>query len=374
MKLPKTHELALLARQGKLHEVPRYQLTEKALTTRDRDGFTVLHLCAIHGHLKIIPAEILADNLMLEDGDGYSVLAKACSHGHLDQIPDNLLTQENMTKLITYEGSAVEGWSPLGLAVQNAADAIPKRFLTKENLLKEVGKVDVTKKGRPCGTTCYHTAASSGVIKLLPLDAEVLKTRNTDKDTVLHVAAECGTLDQIPYELLTEESMTLLGADDETPIHTAAMMSHLEQVPHAVMNEKTLTMLDTEGCSVIFRAAAGGIKHIPKDLLSLKNLTQQSKLGTPIYRAASTGFLADIPGKFLTLETLSMDCFQDTPALWFSNQWEAVPELSSTGWPSLNDARKKEWYAVFEKYKIEVPVRVSKDWRHLEKAGAWQEL
>ena len=385
MKLPKTHELTLLARQGKLHEVPKYQLTEQALTTRERSGYTVLHLCAIHGHLKSIPPEILASNLLLYDGNGYSVIAEACAHGHLDQIPDELLTQENMNEVITYQGSAVEGWTPLALAIQQwdgrtkadpsgSASIIPKRFLTKENLIKEVGKVDVVKKGRPCGTTCYHVAAISGMLNLLPLDEEVLRTKNADKDTVFHVAAEHGTLDQIPYSLLTVENMTLLGADDETPLHTAGMMGHLEQVPHAVMNDKTLAMQDSEGCSVLCRAAAGGIKHIPEHLLTMENLSEQSKLGTPIYRAASTGFLADIPGKFLTLETMTNDGFQDHPALWFTNQWEAVPELSSKGWPALKLSRKQEWYAVFDKYKIDVPMRVSKSWQHLEEAGAWQAL
>jgi ankyrin repeat protein len=98
-----------LARGGKLNTIDPKFLTEKNLTTKDKNehGNTPLHYAAQNKCLIQIPQEILTEkNLLICNDSGNNVIHWAAVSRGLNQIPQEILTEKNL-QIKTQNGSDV---------------------------------------------------------------------------------------------------------------------------------------------------------------------------------------------------------------------------------------------------------------------------
>jgi len=86
----------------------------------------------------------------------------------------------------------------------------------------------------------------------------------------LHKAAKEGTLDKVPKELLTTDNLMRPDHVGLTVFFRAIEFKHLDQIPPQLLTDETCF---TGGWTVLhFAAATGQLDKIPKELLTEKNL------------------------------------------------------------------------------------------------------
>jgi len=123
---------------------------------------------------------------------------------------------------------------------------------------------------------------------------------NPDPEKIFE-AAENGTLNQIPRELLTQENLTIKDKYEDTPLHYAAWYGHLDQIPKELLTQENLTIKNGDGDTPLHWAAKKGhLDQIPQELLTQENLTIENEEdgGTPLHNAAENGHIDQIPEEF----------------------------------------------------------------------------
>lgn len=69
---------------------------------------------------------------------------------------------------------------------------------------------------------------------------ELFMVQDSHGETPLHVAARKGTLNQVPAEFLTPETLSVMESYGRTPLHLAAKYNCLNQIPKHVLTPDLL--------------------------------------------------------------------------------------------------------------------------------------
>jgi ankyrin repeat protein len=124
-------------------------------------------------------------------------------------------------------------------------------------------------------------------------------------ETVFHVAALNGHLDQLPADLLTEEVMLRRTRAGDTVIHAAAIAGHLGQIPPAFLTHDHLTLRASGYHNPRRRRNGATASHIPRAQFTRDLLLVNNDHGdTPLHAAAFEGHLDQIPAELLDAEVL----------------------------------------------------------------------
>jgi len=146
---------------------------------------------------------------------GVSRLHEACMNGNLEKVPKLLITDEYLSQT---EARSKET-SFHYLAISKALDKLPIGVLNHQNLTKPDA----------LGTSVLHIAAENGSIEQIPknlLTREILLEGDTR--SVLHLAARYGHLDKLPDVFLPEDY--LIEINQWTPFHLAKCWGHMHQL------------------------------------------------------------------------------------------------------------------------------------------------
>lgn len=154
----------------------------------------------------------------------------------------------------------------------------------------------------------WYLLAKEKKLNLIPIITKKDVLRKVNDSTMLHYAAEFGSLDQIPVRLLSQETMTNKNLVGETALHIAAEYGHLPQVPKILLTERNLTLKNTNGSTPIHYAACGAyFSHLPKNVINSTTLCVKDQFGyTPLHHMAAIGQLGLVK-EHLTFHTLTME-------------------------------------------------------------------
>jgi DNA helicase-4 len=200
-------------------------IMESSMTIWDADKNFPLHLAAASGRLFEFPvAKVAIDQLHYINADGCSVFDLAHYYENVEQLPPNLRSDRFRQKRIP---------TPKSEPVIEAA---------------RVGKLE--KK------ICERIMA--GLRGEMPISTPAMlpdifynAIRNDrESSTLLHLAAENDSFDDIPIELLTEESLLLRDRRGRTPLHRISSIEGLGGLPPEIVTRKVLTARDHQGISV----------------------------------------------------------------------------------------------------------------------------
>jgi ankyrin repeat protein len=139
-----------------------------------------------------------------------------------NKIPIEILSQEFLLNT-----KDLHGRNSYHLAVmQDQLQEIPASWLNKESL----ASADEN------GNTVLHTTAINAELNEIPSDIllenpELLDLENTSKQTVLHMAALYGCIDQIPEKLITTERLAKKDENNLNVVQKLAGIGNLEQLP-----------------------------------------------------------------------------------------------------------------------------------------------
>ena len=103
------------------------------------------------------------------------------------------------------------------------------------------------------------------------LTTELLNKRNDVGSTVWHIAAQYGTLKDIPFHLLTTEAFALKNVFGDSVFHDAAHWVHsLKSIPEHLFTAHTFKTLNHGGFTVCdYVARYETLKYIPKSFITL---------------------------------------------------------------------------------------------------------
>ncbi|CAM6114169.1 unnamed protein product [Calypogeia fissa] len=195
-------------------ELPEQQLFQ-ALSLRNEDGRSLLHVAAAAGHVQVVK--------MLSDG--VDTLASGINAG--DE----------------------EGWTPLHSAVSTGNPSVT------EALLRSGADVEIANAG---GRTALHYAASKGhsdIARLLISRGAKINKKDKTGCTPLHRAASAGHTEVA--EVLIEEGADLEVTDNEgqTPLMLATICENRQAALLLVRHGADLDAEDKEGFTVLGRAS-----------------------------------------------------------------------------------------------------------------------
>jgi ankyrin repeat protein len=100
------------------------------------------------------------------------------------------------------------------------------------------------------GNTVIHYAAEGGSVQDLPKEfqsIEYLKLKNSNCATPIHYAAKAGLLDRLPTSVLTKENLELRDLDSKTAYHWAAVGNNFQNIPEYLWTEGNLKDTDNRG-------------------------------------------------------------------------------------------------------------------------------
>jgi len=299
---------------------------------------------AVAGTLNQLSAITILENLHLENERQYSLLEVAVMNDHLDQIPRIALTQENMTRRGTRDGTtplykALYSGTKNGalvahlLTLENVTAAQRRgrtilhehtKFIPKELLTAETISIEDDEKNTP-----IHTQIGSWPINLLT--QERISKKNTNGDTPLHAAAKNGELHKIPTKLLTKANMLMPNSTGQTPLHFACMADDNIQtpptslpksnepyyIPFHLFGPEDMLAIDMRGNTILHcLAITNNIWRAPTRLLSKENLTQlNAKHVTPLHTIAEFFDIESIPMELLTEQALTIQDRNTTTVL-----------------------------------------------------------
>ncbi len=131
-------------------------------------------------------------------------------------------------------------------------------------------------------TTVVHLALEKGRVDLLlgHLTAAMLRERDDNQQTPLHLAAISGCLGRIPESLVAVKDMMARDNKGWTPLHCAVEAGKLAAVPKRLLDTTTIGVTDNEGRNVADCAFyKGDIGEIPQELrcLSIDGVAKEMK-------------------------------------------------------------------------------------------------
>lgn len=149
-------------------------------------------------------------------------------------------------------------------------DNFPKQLLTKEAMNQRNSD----------GDTVWHIAAGKRLLKDIPKDlftVEALSQKNKHGNTVWHFATALDGLKDIPKELFTAEVLIKnLNNSDDTVLHIAVAFNKLKDIPKDLFTEEALIQKNKIGESVLYSVKISDLKHIPEHALTKQVFMAQS--------------------------------------------------------------------------------------------------
>ena len=189
------------------------------------------------------------------------------------------------------------------------------------------------KKTNERGETILHIAARKGFLDQCPHElTEGMLTatsnyRGQRHKTVIEYAAQYGNLHQIPEAILKRE----IAKDimyERNILTLAALNKHINQIPRTCLTEQTLLREDAgENC---FQSAASGgsLDQIPTKFLTAHNLTTITRSGSnALHRAARHGNLYQVPQNVLTAENLGIFNHQEQTAVQIAAEYGFLNQI-----------------------------------------------
>jgi hypothetical protein len=237
-------------------------LTPAALAERDSRGRTVLHIAASSKTLGCICSDFLTPELVkMEDADGFTVGSCAAFFSQWDAIPSSSITASLLTKKDLLNNPLI-----YGLAGIRALKTVPAALLTPEI---------VSLRGQNQETVA-HVAARQGCLQDIPLTRDLLEMRDDNGVTVACAAARAKCLDQVPPELITKEILALKDKNGETVLNHA--IGQLQVLPKTSLTTELLCATDSRGFSWAHTAAFNGhFDKVPRELWTWETLTAGGK-------------------------------------------------------------------------------------------------
>lgn len=217
--------LHLTALYGGRHLDSVSDSSESSMTAWDSDKNFPLHLAAASGRLFAFPLENLpVDLLHYINSDGCSVFDLAHHYGNAEQLPPGLKSRNLCQEHIP---------TPESESVIEAA---------------RIGKLE--KKMRKMIKKGLRADAQFPFPAMLPGLFFNAISNDYNNSTLLHLAAENNSFQDIPKELLTENSLLLRDRRGQTPLHRITSLAALDGLPSEIVTRNVLTARDHRGTSV----------------------------------------------------------------------------------------------------------------------------
>lgn len=161
------------------------------------------------------------------------------------------------------------------------------------------------------------------------ITTEMLNEKDKQRMTVLHLAAEHGTLNDIPQHLLTEVGLAQTDFFGDTVLHYAAASRVLKHVPSHLLTEKSLNVTGEKNRTVFHVAAKyNSLSQIPVHLLTSNSLYRRDDNGATVLHLAA---LKNSFEKSLTTLKIEKKLTTDSVAIW-QDIFQNISQISS-----LND-------------------------------------
>jgi hypothetical protein len=172
-------------------EIPPKYLKDDYLKKTLSYGRRLIHSLAIKGCIKLVPNELISEEiLLLKDATGKSTTSATILGGCFQDLP-----KEKISKKVLCDGSMLP---PIHLLASNKLlHLLPKEFLTKEMLLER----DMQ------GMTVVHHAALKGDFSQIPDNLktnDLLLVKDHKHKTPINYLAESGQMEYFPTKLLNE--------------------------------------------------------------------------------------------------------------------------------------------------------------------------
>jgi hypothetical protein len=227
--------LSFLSKKGLLGEVNPTLLSKELLGEYDKHGMNAYTYAGQNSTISHIPPTLWDDKVLsLQYKSGPDVFGILQHEGQLKYLPKHCFTKEILFK-------KRKGLNPriVGLAYSSQLGVVPKKLLTPEVISKGGA-------GTEGHNSLLHIAAKGGCLNDIPaylLTEENLLAKDIYGNTVIHTAAYHGHLKQIPKNFLTKANILEKNAKGATVIHNAIIGTCLEEIPIKLITKKTLWML-----------------------------------------------------------------------------------------------------------------------------------
>jgi len=305
----------------------------------DGEVRTCLHLASMGGHTEVVAALVKVPGVQLQNKDrsGYTCLAHAVMSGHHEIVkiligadkslvtirdrtgksPFDLAAEYGKTEnhwkaaqyLLDAEPSLITGKVPE--APKKEGDDAAAADKPKSKLGGAFGKMGLGAAGKaaaPAGPTqsALHYAAAfgqkEGVKMILSKDKDMIKEKNKDGNTPLHMAASGGHAELLLSMVKDNGGPGEPNNDGNNLLHLAGAGGHLEAVQALVKNHPDLaTEKNKKGQTVLLTASLSKKPppnpKVAKALLEVRPelLTETDKDGkTPLHHVAALGNCDDL--------------------------------------------------------------------------------
>jgi ankyrin repeat protein len=286
---------------------------------RDVEGRTPLHVAAEGASDAVAIAAWLLD-LRVSIDDPCSVkketaLHKASKKGHLRLV--KLLVGRNADLYVR----STDGYTALHYAIANGHTALVRWFIVDCSPKLDIGKIEKGSLQLTDKDSLLHIAAQYGTKEILTflLSPEILNiivdafiSGNSQRDacsagvdiinasgkTPLYVAAENGHADYMSLLLSDGASISRLchGSKDKTALHLAVSKGYVDVVKMLLQNGANFSCIDLEGNTPLHDAAKGGFVDVAGALIAHGiEIDRKNKRGqTALHVAAGSGHLKTV--------------------------------------------------------------------------------
>jgi hypothetical protein len=267
--LPKFSEKELIEKleDGTLKEIPLKDL----LKSLETSGF--LGWVTGKGLLEKIPKEILTEDLLLKPNIfGNNPLHDAATRGTLHKIPKEFLTEKTLSTPNRQNQNCFELATETGYL-----ETIPEELVTLERLKDE---------NKEYAMTAFHRAAIYGMLSRIPkkfLTRENLLLTNRHGQNCFHLAALHNKAHKIPQEFLKEDSFLIPDTNGDTAFDLAGREVHIKTFPPHLITPKNLIQNSQKQWNWFHALHLENRLHtLPKfSLTELKTLHKQFQTGEP---------------------------------------------------------------------------------------------
>jgi ankyrin repeat protein len=215
------------------------------------DGQTAMHLAAERGYLGVVKRLIAAKaSINLQDNMGWSPLHRAARKGNVD-IVDFLLAHganpNDKSKFVDerlnkFESGFIPDMTPLRLAVKNGRVEVAKKLIA--------AKADMNQGS--FGDTLLHVAAESGSVEmirhLIDNGADVNAKQGSKKTgaTPLLLAVENERLEAVRTLIAAKSNVNAANEEGETPLHIAARVGQPALIQLLIANGANVNARDKD--------------------------------------------------------------------------------------------------------------------------------
>lgn len=158
-----------------------------------------------------------------------------------------------------------------------------------------------------------HEKAKKRTLKSVKsITAEMLNERDENNNTVWHLAAEYGSLKDIPSHLFTEEVLKKVNSSENSVWKIATEYNALKDIPKHLFTTEAMAQKSRYGDTVLHLAAYFDVlKDIPSHLLTPEAMTEKGAHDRTVWHIAKQNntlpkVLKMIPNNLISLEMLSL--------------------------------------------------------------------